>query len=114
MKIVPKLLNFEQKQRRMDIAQEMLTTSNDDLDLLKKVITGDEWCMAMALKPKPNHPKGKRCATIEEIKEKSKQELLALPKSAFQKYFEDWNKRWHKCNISKGGYFEGNKIVIDK
>ena len=25
-KIVPKLLNFEQKQRHMDIAQEMLTT----------------------------------------------------------------------------------------
>ena len=28
-KIVPKLLNFEQKQLRMDIAQEMLTTVND-------------------------------------------------------------------------------------
>ena len=26
----------------MDIAQEMLTTFNDDPDLLKKVITGDE------------------------------------------------------------------------
>ena len=41
-KIFPKLLNFEQKQRRMDIALEMLTTFNDDLDLLKKIITGDE------------------------------------------------------------------------
>ena len=41
-KIVPKLINFEQKQRRMGIAQEMLTTFNDDLDLLKRVITGDE------------------------------------------------------------------------
>ena len=29
-KIVPKLANFEQKQRRLDIAQEMLTTFNDD------------------------------------------------------------------------------------
>ena len=37
-----KLLNFEQKQCRMDIAQEMLTTFNDDPYLLKKVITGDE------------------------------------------------------------------------
>ena len=35
-KIVPKLLNFEQKQRRMDIALELLTTFNDDTDLLKK------------------------------------------------------------------------------
>ena len=33
--IVPKFLNFEQKQCRMDIAQKMLTTFNDDLDLLK-------------------------------------------------------------------------------
>ena len=33
----PKLLNFEQKQRGMDIAQLMLTTFNDDPDLLKKV-----------------------------------------------------------------------------
>ena len=51
--IVPKLLNFEQKQRRMDVAQEMLTTFNDDPDLLKKVITANE---SMPLKPNPNHP----------------------------------------------------------
>ena len=43
-KIVPKLKNFEQKQRRMEIAQEILTTFNDDPDLLKKVITaGKSW-----------------------------------------------------------------------
>ena len=41
-KIVPKLLNFEQIQLRMDIAQKMLTTFNDDPDLPKKIITGDE------------------------------------------------------------------------
>ena len=41
-KIVPKLLKFEKKQRRMDIAQEMLTSFNHDPDLLKKVIIGDE------------------------------------------------------------------------
>ena len=41
-KIVPKLLNFEQKQRHMDIIQEMLTKFNDDLDLLNTVITADE------------------------------------------------------------------------
>ena len=48
-----------------------------------------------------------------EIKGKSKQELLAIPKSAFQKCFEDWKKRWHNCIISEGGYFEGHKIVSD-
>ena len=41
-KIVSKLLNFEQKQCRMDISQEMLTTFNDHPGLLKKVITDDE------------------------------------------------------------------------
>ena len=58
--------------------------------------------------------KGKCFATIEEIKEKSKQELLAIPKSAFHKWFEDRKKRWQKCIIFEGGYFEGNKIIIDK
>ena len=58
--------------------------------------------------------KGKRFATIEEIKEKSKQELLGIQKSAFQKCFEGWKKRWHKCIISEGDYFEGDKIVISK
>ena len=48
-KIVPKLLNFEQKQRRMDIAQEILTTFNDDANWLKTNHEGT----AMTLKPKP-------------------------------------------------------------
>ena len=51
VKIVPKLLNFEQKQSCMDIAQEMLATFNDNQDLLKKVIT-------VTLKTNPNHPNG--------------------------------------------------------
>ena len=42
------------------------------------------------------------------------EDLLAIPKSAFQKYFEDWKKRWDKCIISEEVYFEGDKIVIDK
>ena len=59
-KFVPKLLNFDQKTRRMTIAQEMLNDVNDDPDLLKKVITGDEsWVyMVMTSKPKPNRPNG--------------------------------------------------------
>ena len=41
-KIVPKLVNFAQKQRRVDIAPEMLTNVNEDSDFLKTVITIDE------------------------------------------------------------------------
>ena len=55
--VPPKLLNFNQKQHSMDNAQEMLTTSNDDPNLLKKVITDHE-CVAKTSKPKPNHHNG--------------------------------------------------------
>ena len=41
-KFVPKLFNFEQKQRRMEVAQESLNEVNDDAELLKRIITGDE------------------------------------------------------------------------
>ena len=41
-KFVLNLLNFDQKTRRMTIAQEMLNDVNDDPGFLKKVITGDE------------------------------------------------------------------------
>ena len=65
--------------------------------------------------PKLNAPvKGERFATIGEIKEKSKRELLVIPKSTFQKCFEDQKERWHKCIISEERNFEGDKIVIDK
>ena len=37
-----KLLNFEQKSRRMDITQKMLMTLNNDPDLRKKVVAGDQ------------------------------------------------------------------------
>ena len=61
--------------------------------------------------PKTARPmKGKRLATIDEIKSESKKELMTIPKSAFQKCFEDWKKDWHKCIISEGDYFEGDKM----
>ena len=40
--IITKLLNFEQKQCRIDIAHDMLTKFNGDPDLLNKVITSVE------------------------------------------------------------------------
>ena len=65
--------------------------------------------------PKLKTPmRGKRFAKIEEIEEKSKQKRLAIPKNVFQKCFEGWKKRWNKCIISETGYFEGDKIVINK
>ena len=43
--------------------------------------------------PKLKAPlKGKHFAMIEELKEKSKQELLAVTKNMFQNCFKDWEK----------------------
>ncbi|UYV64656.1 hypothetical protein LAZ67_3001551 [Cordylochernes scorpioides] len=41
-KFVPKLLNCDQKQHRMNIANEMLDSVRDDPNLHQRVITGDE------------------------------------------------------------------------
>ena len=67
-KIVPKLLNFEQKQRRMYIAQEMMTTFNDNPDLLKTDRTGYEsWVYDYGIENKAQSSQWKR---PEELKPK--------------------------------------------
>ncbi|UYV62450.1 hypothetical protein LAZ67_2000633 [Cordylochernes scorpioides] len=61
--------------------------------------------------PKLKRPmKGRRYATLDEIKTASKEELKKIFKNDFLKCFEDWKNRWHKCIISHGDYFEGDKI----
>lgn len=63
--------------------------------------------------PKLKRPmKGRRYATIEEIKTASKEDLNKITKNDFSKCFEDWKKRYHKCIMSDGDYFEGDKIDI--
>ncbi|UYV84478.1 hypothetical protein LAZ67_X002338 [Cordylochernes scorpioides] len=219
-KFVPKLLNCDQKQHRMNIANEMLDSVRDDPNLLQRVITGDEawvygydvetkaqssqWKLPHEPRPKkarqvrsnvkvlltvffdfrgvvhheffpqairqkrpdlwknknwllhhdnapahtsllvrdllaknntlmmPQPPyspelapcnfllfpklkrpmKGRRYATLDEIKTASKEELKKILKNDFLKCFEDWKNRWHKCIISHGDYFEGDKIGI--
>jgi len=58
--------------------------------------------------------KGRRFTSIDDIKSASLKDLQAIPKIEFQKCFEDWKKRWHKCIISSGDYFEGNNIDVDE
>ncbi|XP_011049530.1 PREDICTED: putative uncharacterized protein FLJ37770 [Acromyrmex echinatior] len=41
-KFVPKLLNFDQKQHRINIVKELLDSVRDDPNVLQRVITGDE------------------------------------------------------------------------
>ncbi|UYV60688.1 hypothetical protein LAZ67_1001909 [Cordylochernes scorpioides] len=61
--------------------------------------------------PKLKRPmKGRRYATLDEIKTASKEELKKILKNDFLKCFEDCKNRWHKCIMSHGDYFEGDKI----
>ncbi|UYV64915.1 hypothetical protein LAZ67_3002413 [Cordylochernes scorpioides] len=63
--------------------------------------------------PKLKRPmKGRRYATLDEIKTASKEKLKKIFKNDFLKCFEDWKNRWHKCIISHGDYFERDKIGI--
>ena len=56
--------------------------------------------------------KGRRFATIEEIKTESLREL-GYTKKCISKVLRGLEKkRWHKCIISKGDYFEGDNIEI--
>ena len=53
VKFVRKLLNFYQKNRNMSITQDLLNDVNDDPDLLKRIITGDEtWVYGYDVKTK--------------------------------------------------------------
>ena len=51
---------------------------------------------------------------IDDINSVSLKELKAIPKIEFEKCFKDWKKRWHKCIISNGEYFEGDNINVDE
>jgi len=108
-KFVPKLLHFDQKNRRDLLAK---TTT---IIMPQPPYSPDLTPRDFFLFPKLKIPmKGQRFTTIEEIKTASLRELKAIPKSAYQKCFEDWKERWHECIISEGDYFEGEKIDIDE
>ena len=107
-KFVPKLFNFEQKQRRIEVAQESLTMPQSPYS--PEMAPCDFF-----LFPKIKRTlKGRRFTDIDDIKSASLKELKALPKIEFKKCFEDWKKRWHKCIISNGDYFEGDNINVDE
>ena len=70
----------------------------------------DFWLFSKLKRPLRGH----RLDTIEEIQAESNKALKAIPEIEFNKCFDDWKKRWHKCIISGGDYFEGDEIDLDK
>ena len=79
---IPKLLNFEQKQCHISIAQELLNNIKNDPSLLKPLDLAPCYFLLFSKLKKPLQ--GKRFATIYEIKSESKKELMAIPKSDFR------------------------------
>jgi len=51
-----------------------------------------------------------RFDTNDEIQKNSTNELFAIPKEAFQKAFQSWQKRWERCAASERNYFERDKL----
>lgn len=72
-KFVPKLLNVDQKQHRINIAKELLDSVRDDPNLLQRVITGDEsWVYGYDVETKaqssqwklPHEPRPKKARQV--------------------------------------------------
>ena len=70
----------------------------------------DFWLFSKLKRPLREH----RFDSIEEIKAESKKELKAIPEIEFNKCFDDWKIRWHKCIASGGDYFEGDEIDLEE
>ena len=58
--------------------------------------------------------RGTRYSIRDEVMEKSKMALMAIPQTDHKKCFEDWINRWHKCVAVDGEYFEGDNIDYDE
>ena len=54
--------------------------------------------------------KGRRFDTVDVIQKNSTNELFAIPKEAFQKAFQSWQKLWERFVASERNYFEGDKL----
>ncbi|UYV65463.1 hypothetical protein LAZ67_3004436 [Cordylochernes scorpioides] len=63
--------------------------------------------------PKLKRPmKGRRYATLDEIKTASKEELKKIFKKDFLKCFEDWKNRWHKVTQIKTYSWDNAQVVL--
>ena len=55
--------------------------------------------------------KRKHFQNVQEVREKTTEELKAITLQEFQNCFEQWKKQWDKCIDSQGEYFEGDYIL---
>ena len=105
--LVPKDLNFLQKLNRVK--------AKNSTNIIEQLPYSPDMAPAdIFLFPKLKLPlRGTRFQSIEDVKENSRRELKSIPENAFEKCFDDWIIRWHKCIILGGAYFEHVCYYID-
>ncbi|PNF19075.1 hypothetical protein B7P43_G11296, partial [Cryptotermes secundus] len=110
VKFVAKLLTMEQKQRHLEIAQDMLDNANSNPNFLNTALYSPDMVPCdFWLFPKLKMPlKGTRFESREDIMRNVMTLLITIPKDAFKKCFQQWRKRWEKCVSYQGVYFEGD------
>ncbi|UYV84344.1 hypothetical protein LAZ67_X001901, partial [Cordylochernes scorpioides] len=105
------LLHHDNAPAHTSLLVRDLLAKNNTLMMPQPTYSPDLAFCDFFLFPKLKRPmKGRRYATLDEIKTASKEGLKKILKNDFLKCFEDWKNRWHKCIISHGDYFEGDKI----
>ena len=52
--------------------------------------------------------KGRHFDDIDDVRSNATVALKAIPQNQFQNCFEGWTRRWHRCIVFQGEYFEGD------
>ncbi|PNF32071.1 hypothetical protein B7P43_G05722 [Cryptotermes secundus] len=116
-KFVPRLLQNEQKQHRLEVCRELQQQLQEDPNFLSKVVTvvphppysPDLAPCNFFLFPKMKIKlKGQRFDTVEEIQAETQTVLNTLTKKDFQDAFEKWQKCWDPCMRSQGDCVQGD------
>ena len=89
--------------------RELLATKQITYVLEHPVYSPDLAPIEFFLFPKINEIlKGRHFVDIDDIRSNTTAALKAIPQNQFEKYFEGWTRRWHRCIASQGEYFEGD------
>lgn len=56
--------------------------------------------------------RGRHLGAIETIKKEMTRLLKSIIEDALKRCFQQWKKRWQKCILLEGEYFEGDKVEL--
>ena len=59
-----------------------------------------------------NIMRGEHFVAVDTIKRETTKLLMELTKEDMQHYFQEWEKRWTKCILLRGEYFEDDHISV--